>query len=238
MQKENTDYLYFGLSDLMSKQIQIGDMVNRGPREIRDFIISYYSQNNGISEAANQSNMDSVWARFKKNSEVVNEWDFFWLDSERATYFVWGCLNSLHIINNDFSSMYYYTRLNLLIPNSHSERIKIIHKFLALINSFVAVPNLIQFIKAIYHKVLQQNLELNFLKSMEPQLVKWLFERVTSKPFKGINLDKNEIYLDSNMHFKVKKQIFSYFGTPVFINDEEAKLKILNRPGFLGDQTF
>ena len=225
MQKENTDYLYFGLSDLMSKQVQIADMANKSPQEIEHFLIQNYLQYRG-GVSVRDKEISSFLDTLKKKSVVINEWDFFWLDCARATYFVWNCLYSLHIKNNDMSSTYYHYSLNFLEANSHLKRIEIIHKFLVLNNYCLIIPNLIQFIKTIYHKVLQQKLELNFLKNMEPQLVKWLFERVTSKPFKGMNLGKNEIYLDSNMQFKVGNQIFSYFGTPVFINDEEAKLKI------------
>ena len=225
LSKDNMDYLYIGLAEMLMSGISIGDMVNRSSEEIKGFLAHNHPNLRSASDTNQRIKTEAFWTELKKKSELIDGWDFFWIDDERATYFVWNFIKNLYVNNTDGSSISCYQLPNFFPVNSHQERVVVIRKFLILNHNLVDIVTLIQYIKQIWSRVLQQNTELKLLKDMEPELVKWLFDRVVSKPFKGINLSYYQIAV-VNGNFQLNRCPNYLLNPQCSLHNQEIKLSI------------
>ncbi len=223
--KDNMDYLYVGLAEMIMHGIPIGDMVNRSSEEIRSFLIHNHPKVRPDLDTNQRTKIETFSTEWKKKSEAIDEWDFFWTDDERATYFVWNFINNFHMNDNNGNPYYCYLALNFVPVNLHQERVAVIRKFLILNNYLFNSSTLIQYIKQIWNRVLQQNTELKFLKSMEPELVKWLFDTVISKTFKGIILSHYQISV-VNGNFQLNRCPTYFLKPQCSLHNQEIKLSI------------
>ncbi len=99
--KDNMDYLYVGLAEMIMHGIPIGDMVNRSSEEIRSFLIHNHPKVRPDLDTNQRTKIETFSTEWKKKSEAIDEWDFFWTDDERATYFVWNFINNFHMNDNN-----------------------------------------------------------------------------------------------------------------------------------------
>lgn len=225
LSRDNMDYLYVGLAEMLMSGISIGDMVNRSAEEIKGFLTHNHPDIRSVPNTNQTRKTEAFWTELKKKSEPIDGWDFFWIDDERATYFIWNFIKNLYIKNNDGSSIFCYGLPNFFPVNSHQERVVVIRKFLILNHKLIDSVTLIQYIKQIWSRVLQQNTELKLLKDIEPELVKWLFDRVVSKPFKGINLSYYQIAV-VNGNFQLNRCPNYFLNPQCSLHNEEIKLSI------------
>ncbi len=200
---KNLNIPIFALGYILKRDVNISKILN----ESDSSIIQYLENSNLKNSYGNSTESDSelisrMWQFFNEQyDKVTEEWDCFWINSKRATFFVWKRLShytysipNLGTSINPYHSFFGFTGKT----NSHEERVRIIKRYLILFSDFGSVKQLIQHLRNQWQQVINSKLEMKFLQKLEPELNTWIWEKFTQLHLKYVisHIPDTEVVFD------------------------------------------